>query len=303
MRRWKQKDGRFPLSRYRRHRLKYITVLPSLVTILNGVFGFASIVLASHGKFAQAGYILLLAMIADMLDGQLARISKNTSSFGGQLDSLCDVISFGAAPAFLMLKILEHKLEPANLQLLERFIAVAATAYVCCTAIRLARFNVENIRDESVHTSFTGLPSPAGAGVIISLVIFHQDKLADIFSISSREYHILDNIIMYSLPFATLAVGALMVSRVKYQHVVNQYLSGKKPFTHLVWLIMALGIIVWNPQIALVLLFCGFAASGFIRWIYYKVTKKHEKTIVIADQQPPAPATGGGDFPSQDDNV
>ena len=303
MRRFKPQDGRFPLSRYRRHRLKYITVLPSLLTILNGVFGFASIVLASHNKFAQAGYILLLAMIADVLDGHLARISKNTSSFGGQLDSLCDVISFGAAPAFLMFKILEHKLEPANLQLLERFIAVAATAYVCCAAIRLARFNVENVRDESAHTSFTGLPSPAAAGVIVSLVIFHQDKLAEIFAVGSREYIIFDNIILYSLPFAGLAAGALMVSRIKYQHVVNQYISGKKPFTHLVWLLMALVVIVLNPQIAIVLIFCGFAASGFIKWIYWKVTRKREKIIPITGQQPPAATTGGADFPSQDGNV
>ncbi len=291
------------MSKYRRQRLRYITVLPSLVTILNGVFGFASIVLASHGKFTQAGYILILAMIADVLDGQLARISKNTSSFGGQLDSLCDVISFGAAPAFLMFKILEYRLEPANLPLLERFIAVAATIYFCCTAIRLARFNVENVRDESAHTSFTGLPSPAAAGVVISLVIFHQDKLAELFAAGTREYRIFDKLIMYSLPFATLAAGALMVSRIRYQHVVNQYISGKKPFTHLVWLLMALVVIVMNPQIALVILFCGFALSGFIRWVYYKVTKKHEKTAVIAGHQPPAASTGGGDFPSQGGNV
>jgi len=92
------------LRRVRRQRLKYITVLPSLVTILNGVCGFAAIILASKGAeqavagvaqgeqksyFAMSGYVILLAMIADMLDGRLARKVKSTSSFGGQLDSLC----------------------------------------------------------------------------------------------------------------------------------------------------------------------------------------------------------------------
>jgi len=114
------------LRRVRKQRLRSITVLPSLITILNGVCGFAAIVFASKGAaaginhfsyhkltlpyFAMAGYMVLLAMIADMLDGRLARMSKNTSSFGGQLDSLCDIISFGVAPAFLMLKVLEYKL-------------------------------------------------------------------------------------------------------------------------------------------------------------------------------------------------
>ena len=114
------------LRRVRKQRLKSITVLPSLVTILNGVCGFAAIVFASKGVtagvnhfsyhkltlpyFAMAGYMILLAMIADMLDGRLARMSQSTSSFGGQLDSLCDIVSFGVAPAFLMLKVLEYKL-------------------------------------------------------------------------------------------------------------------------------------------------------------------------------------------------
>ena len=159
------------LRRVRRQRLKYVTILPSLVTILNGVCGFTAIALAGKGEFAKAGYMILLAMIADMLDGRLARMSKSTSSFGGQLDSLCDVISFGVAPAFLMLKVLEYKLAgfaEFNLttieSFLQRFIWLAAAAYISCAAIRLARFNVENEEDESAHMSFIGLPTPAAAG-------------------------------------------------------------------------------------------------------------------------------------------
>ena len=96
------------LRRMRKQRLKYVTVLPSLITILNGICGFAAIILASRGAFAMAGYMVLLAMIADMLDGRLARMNKSTSSFGGQLDSLCDIISFGVAPAFLMIEVLQQ---------------------------------------------------------------------------------------------------------------------------------------------------------------------------------------------------
>ncbi|MHC4596343.1 MAG: CDP-diacylglycerol--serine O-phosphatidyltransferase, partial [Planctomycetota bacterium] len=170
------------LRRVRRQRLKSVTILPSLITILNGVFGFAAIIFAGEGEFVKAGYMILLAMLADMLDGRLARISHNTSSFGGQLDSLCDIISFGVAPAFLILRILEPKLESVGFtgeSFLHRFIWLAAVAYMSCAAIRLARFNVENEEDETAHMSFVGLPSPAAAGVIVSLVIFHQEALPE----------------------------------------------------------------------------------------------------------------------------
>ena len=104
--------------------------------------------------------MIFFAMIADMLDGRVARMSQATSSFGGQLDSLCDMVSFGIAPAFLMLKILENKLDLSSLNqttfgtFLERFIWLAAAVYFSCAAIRLARFNVENEKEESEHISF-----------------------------------------------------------------------------------------------------------------------------------------------------
>ena len=291
------------LRRVRKQRLKYITVLPSLITILNGVCGFAAIVLAGKGTaarvghfscLAMAGYMVLLAMIADMLDGRLARISKSTSSFGGQLDSLCDIISFGVAPAFLMLKILEYRLagfadlNPAVANFLQRFIWLVATAYISCAAIRLARFNVENEEDESAHMSFIGLPTPAAAGVIVSLVIFHQEALPEFSTKNSWSYIFCENAIMYALPFLVLAVAVLMVSRIRYPHVLNQYIKGKRPFAHFIRALLFLALIIWSRQAALVLIFCGFAASGFAKWFYYKVLKKStlapstEQTLLMA---------------------
>jgi len=273
------------LRRVRRQRLKYITILPSLITILNGVCGFTAIILASKGAeqaiagvpqdeqksyFAISGYMILLAMIADMLDGRLARKVKSTSSFGGQLDSLCDVISFGAAPVFLMLKIVELKLELMNSagdNALQRFIWLAAAAYLSCAVIRLARFNVENEEDESAHMSFMGLPTPAAAGVIVSLVILHQQILR------SYEQPIpLVNSVIYVLPFLALGLAILMVSRIRYPHVLNQYLRGKKPFAHFIRVLLLLAFLAWQTEVALVLIFCGFAASSLIRWIYLRVT-------------------------------
>jgi CDP-diacylglycerol--serine O-phosphatidyltransferase len=289
------------LRQVRKQRLKYITILPSLVTILNGVCGFTAIILASKGielvdgrfsenyrphlfafgatsYFAMSGYLILLAMIADMLDGRLARISQNTSSFGGQLDSLCDIVSFGVAPAFLMLKVLEYKLTGftgLNLTLetfLHRFIWLTAAAYISCAAIRLARFNVENEEDESAHMSFIGLPTPAAAGVIVSLIILNQETLPKL------------NLIVYALPFLAVGVAILMVSRIRYPHVLNQYLRGKKPFAHLIRVLLLLAFVIWNIQAALVLIFCGFAASSFLKWFYYKIIR-HKSNLVSTQQR------------------
>jgi len=251
----------------RKQRLKTITILPSLITILNGIFGFAAIVVTSKGQFSLAGYFILLAMIADMLDGRLARMSQNTSSFGGQLDSLCDVISFGVAPVFLMLKVMESELTKwinySDENFIQRFIWVTAAAYLSCAAIRLARFNVENEEDTSAHMNFVGLPTPAAAGVIVSLIIFQQ-KHMDILSV-------LNLTIIFALPFVVLGTAMLMVSRIKYPHVLNQYLRGKKPFAHLIKILLLLAFVIWNLQAALVLIFCGFAVSSFGKWLYTKM--------------------------------
>ncbi|MFC1794664.1 CDP-diacylglycerol--serine O-phosphatidyltransferase [Planctomycetota bacterium] len=268
------------LRRVRRQRLKYIAILPSLITILNGVFGFAAIIFAGKGShvlsadskipfftfgsttyFAMSGYMILVAMIADMLDGRLARKVQSTSSFGGQLDSLCDIISFGVAPAYLMLNVLEYEVASIGLadeRFLQRFIWLSAAAYISCSAIRLARFNVENEEDETAHMSFMGLPTPAAAGVIVSLVIFHQETISVLA-------------IICALPFFALGASILMVSRIRYPHILNQYLRGRKPFSYLIRVLLLLAFAWWNIQVALVVVFCGFAAKSFVKWLYLRI--------------------------------
>lgn len=276
------------LRRVRRQRLKYITILPSLITLLNGICGFAAIGFASKGvdsssfyridlsNFAWAGYLIFIAMVADMLDGRVARMSQTTSSFGGQLDSLCDMVSFGVAPAFLMMKVLEYKLALANPEpfiagFLDRLIWLAAAVYIACAAIRLARFNVENEGDETYHMSFIGLPTPAAAGMIASLIVFYKDMLPEFDSV----YHVGEKMILYSLPFVAIGAAVLMISRIRYPHLINYYLKGKKPMTHLLWSVGVVGLIfLCNVlQGALVLSFCGFGFSGFLRWFYRRVLR------------------------------
>jgi CDP-diacylglycerol--serine O-phosphatidyltransferase len=232
--------------------------------------------------FALAGYMVLLAMFADMLDGRLARMSQSTSSFGGQLDSLCDLISFGVAPAFLMLKLVESELALPGVVgggLLHRFVWLAALAYTCCAAIRLARFNVENDENEAAHMSFAGLPSPAAAGLIISLVLFHQEEARDL------------SLLIYGLPFFGLSAAILMVSRIRYPHVVNVYLRGKQPFGYLIRVLLFLGLVFFLKQTALVMIFGAYAGSSPLKWLYHRLMQ-HKGRLVPADREV-APGTAG----------
>jgi len=277
----------------KRRRLKYIAILPSLVTLMNGLCGFTAIIFASRSMdtmwqphllpkvnisfFALAGYMIFLGMIADVLDGHIARISKSTSSFGAQVDSLCDVISFGAAPAFLMLKLVEvhsHQLYFENdkyAQLFGRAVYLIAIIYAMCAVIRLARFNVENKEDDSSHLSFAGLPSPPAAGIIVSLIIFQQDFLPKIVEGSDRSFRIFQMITVWALPVITLIAGLLMITRIPYPHVVNRLLRGKKRFSTFLLVVFTLLLVIWNIQIAMVLGFFVFMFYGLIRWLVLKL--------------------------------
>ena len=277
----RQKQGPF-FRRIKRRPVKTITILPSLVTIVNGVCGFGAIVFAGGGSLAVdwprslviASYLVFVAMIADMLDGRLARMSHSTSSFGGQLDSLCDAISFGVAPAFIMLKLLTHHLAEAGLtgeHLVTRFLWLCALAYTCCAVIRLARFNVENVESETDHGSFIGLPSPAAAGVVCSLVLLHQETWPQ------------SRIIPLALPFVTLGAAVLMVSRIRYIHVPNHYLAGKKPLNYLIMFLLPLGALIVYPQVTLALFFCGFALSSVVRAAYLKLRHRRAEVAAVTE--------------------
>jgi len=251
-------------------RLKHIAFLPSFITLINGACGFLAILFASNAQFTMAAYIILVAMVADVLDGRVARLTRTTSSFGGQLDSLCDAISFGVAPAFIMLKLVEFHLEYLGLGGLDfsihlgRVMIVSAIFYAMCAVVRLARFNVENEEDEAAHMNFWGLPSPAAAGVVVTLVICHQEILPAVTDEASRTFHIFT---ITALPLVTLFSGVLMVSRVRYPHLANQLLRSKRSLGFLLAIFTTVLLMLWNIHIALAIGFCGFALFGIARWI------------------------------------
>ena len=302
----------------KRRRLKYIAVLPTIVTLMNAFCGFLSIVYASKGPgvflevsllrktsisfFATSGYLILFAMIADMLDGQVARWSGTSSNFGGQLDSLSDVISFGVAPAFLMYKIIESHFGLENFvkkfffpvsllknfpdasahlaQLAGSWILFVTIFYVLCAIIRLARFNAENDIDLAHHQTFIGLPSPAAAGIVVSLVIFQEHFIMRIIHRLPELSSFLLDLTAWLLPVTVFGGGILMVTRIRYPHLANRLLRRKKSFVSVLLVIFGFLFAVWNIQIAILLGFWCFALAGLIKGIFFKLFRsKNSQSI------------------------
>jgi CDP-diacylglycerol--serine O-phosphatidyltransferase len=206
----------------------------------------------AHRGFVIAAYLIFAAMIFDAIDGRLARFARHTTDFGGQLDSLADVVSFGAAPAFIALQLFRTE-GPSNLPLVfTRLIWAVGALYFCCAAIRLARFNVSNEHGEQHHFSFLGLPSPGAGGTVAAWILMQQDLRANalVYEIGSRGHLIftgLANTFLGILPLIVLATGLLMVSNFRYPHVVNRYLRGRRSIDRLLLvLIGVLLLIVWH---------------------------------------------------------
>ncbi len=266
----------------RRRRLGSTAVLPGLLTMANGLTGFAAIHFATKDGFGQAepanlamaGWCIFAAMVFDLLDGRLARMTRRTSDFGGQLDSLCDAISFGVAPATLMLRteatVLRGQIErvaaiPHALGV-ERAVWGVAGVYVACAILRLARFNVENEPDESSHMTFRGLPTPGAAAMVTALVLLF-DRLAGLEE-GWRSSGWMLTTVGITLPVATLAVALLMVSRFTYPHLANQYIQGKRPFNYLVKLVIVALLAMLAPYIALAAATIVYAFSGPAVWLW-----------------------------------
>ncbi len=286
----RRSDSDPPRRRLHERRLKAVAVLPSLATLGNLLCGLGAIYmcLLSYDAggadlatrtlnspriewwfptYAAIGcYLLLLAAAFDALDGRLARLTRRTTEFGAQLDTLADIVSFGVAPALLAMCVVRPLLplaqlgEPARLWWRVEWALLAG--YVCCAALRLARFNVENEEDESSHLHFKGLPSPGAAAALIGLVLVHEDIIRA--SGAARAAVVLSAL----LPWAALALGLLMVSRLRYYHLINAVLRGRRPFRQLVLIFFVLLIGgLSKPQLTFALAATAYAAGGPTAWL------------------------------------
>lgn len=261
-------------------------MLPTLLTLGNVLCGFGAITLsAKWGGFDQntslfaAACLIYMAMVFDALDGSAARWTKQTSEFGAQLDSLCDAISFGAAPAFLMLQFsVPYGYHP-------RLLWLAAGLYVVCTVLRLARFNVEE-EDENLPGLFSGLPSPAAAGVVASfpVMVFGPQLLAysDYDLVWAEFAATLDAVAVRTLPLIAFAVACLMVSRVRYLHLFHTFVRGRRNGPYLIKLVFALVMIVAAPRISAPLICCWYAFATPV-WALWD---KHLRRFIL--RRPPA---------------
>jgi len=243
-----------------------IPVLPSLITLGSTLCGFGSMCLAARSGspeerivwFTYAAWIIILAMVFDALDGQVARLTKQTSDFGGHLDSLSDVISFGLAPAFLAWQVIKFSCSfPPPFEWVERVVWLICALYVVFAALRLARFDTSNSHEESAHRFSVGLPSPPAAGMVAGMVMIYTALPED-----STWTHVMGT---YIIPLVVLIVGPLMMSKLRYVHLLNEVFKNRRSFPFFVWLIIVVSfLVVVLGKFFVPLVFCAYVASGII---------------------------------------
>lgn len=233
------------LRRARRTRRRQLTlsVLPTLLTLGNGVCGLAAIAVAMsvnlgwdlETKMMVAGLLIFGGMLFDALDGSAARMTGQESEFGAQLDSLCDAITFGTAPAVLVWRFNSGGFLPLKLTW------AIGTLFALCVLIRLARFNVETDEDDT-HEGFEGLPSPAAAGTIAAFAIAMYELATYIPAETATSTVTTEatwrnvawlaeqtlNGFHYFIPALALALAFLMVSRFQYPHIFQQLIQGRR---------------------------------------------------------------------------
>jgi CDP-diacylglycerol--serine O-phosphatidyltransferase len=269
--------------RGRRAYIRSVYFLPSLATLGNAVCGFAAMYVAAFDKqnvgkdpwatfladhkFDAAACLIFIAMIFDALDGRLARFTRHTTDFGGQLDSLADVVSFGAAPAFIALQVFKAD-NPFDMPLpFTRLVWAMGALYFSCAALRLARFNVSNEHGEQHHFSFLGLPSPGAGGAVVAFILMQQD-LVEWAKNSGEFIRFCAASCTMILPFLVLATGLLMVSNIRYPHVVNRYMRGRRPIGRLIGVvaILLLLVVAFRYTIAIGMLIYVFMGLGFLAY-------------------------------------
>lgn len=219
----------------------YVYILPNLMTIGNLFCGFYSILNSFKGDFKTASIMIVVAAIFDTLDGRLARLTRATSKFGAELDSLCDLVSFGVAPAMLMY---QWALNPFG-----RLGLMACFLFAACGALRLARFNVQVGVVEKNY--FQGLPIPMAAGIVASSYLAFEDMqwLANG---------------SVALLCVTILLAFVMVSNFRYRSFKDLDLKQRLPFRYLILGVIVLFLVAIRHELMLFVLFFSYAILGAV---------------------------------------
>lgn len=244
-----------------------LLLLPHLITTANLFFGFFAIVSSTSGHPDRAAVAIVAAIVCDVLDGRIARLARATSRFGGEYDSLSDIVSFGVAPAVLAFSA-------GHLEVLGRTGWVMAFLFTACTALRLARFNVSPSR---YRGRFEGLPSPAAAGVVATTQWFA----------SWVRGHGVD----FSVPESLVAVGVaglglLMVSAIPYRSFKEVDL--RHSYGTLVVAVVALLVVVQEPQLTLFGLGVAYTLHGPAEWAWRRASGRPLQELVEPAEGPAA---------------
>lgn len=235
-----------------------IYLLPNLLTTTALFAGFYAIVAAMQGQFHMAAIAIYVAMMADTLDGRVARLTGTESSFGAEYDSLSDLVSFGVAPALVMYSL--------ALNLLGKVGWLVAFCYVAATALRLARFNIQTAVSDKRY--FRGLPCTSAAGFMAGVV-----WLQEIFHIEMT--HVMTTV----LAVVVFSVAACMVSNIYYLSFKDLDLRGKIPFFMTLLIILIVIAVALNPPIVLFSTFFMYAISGPCMALQRWRRKKSKKQV------------------------
>ncbi|WP_339134799.1 MAG: CDP-diacylglycerol--serine O-phosphatidyltransferase [Candidatus Electrothrix sp. GW3-4] len=228
--------------------------LPSMLTCTSLFSGFYSIIASINGDFYPAAVAILVAGVFDGLDGRVARLTDSTSRFGMQLDSLCDLVSFGVAPALLAYL---WALIPYG-----RYGWLAAFLYVATTALRLARFNSMAEDPDNTNHDFVGLPCPAAAGAIATMVMFF------------RYLGTTDTVKHFSILLLVYLLSYLMISAHRYLSFKKNKIPREKRFQAVVGMILVLTLLATEPPVTLFVTTLLYALSGLFLELYSFVRRK-----------------------------
>jgi len=265
-------------------------VWPLLFTLGNLVSGFAAIHYAYKGAqwhgpwgwsgLTMAGALIFLGMFLDSIDGSVARLTRSVTELGAALDSLSDLVTCGVAPAVMTLSLVASYLgTDGHLTLLGpdadlpwgKVVWGIAAVYVCCTALRLARFTVETQPEKGPndHMAFHGMPSPGAAGLIASLILLHQHVLA-----SGGDTLWIGRAYAFGVPVVMLVAAIAMVSNIPYDHFMNRYLGRPQSFRFIAFLVIILFLCMWWFQETVVIGFIAYSLTGPVHVIRNRRVKQ-----------------------------
>jgi CDP-diacylglycerol--serine O-phosphatidyltransferase len=245
-------------------RRKGIYILPNLFTLAALFGGFYAIVMAMSGRFDMAAIGIFCAMVLDSLDGRVARMTNTQSAFGEQMDSLSDMVSFGAAPALISYIW--------ALNGLGRWGWFASFVYCACGALRLARFNVNTAVVDKRY--FQGLPSPAAAALVAGFLWI------------AAEWNIKGSDAAWPMFVLVLFSGLTMVTNVPFYSFKDVQMKKSVPFVVIVAIALGIAVININPPTVLFVLFVCYGLSGYVIYAWRKAKGIRTSVISTSTDEP-----------------